>query len=119
MLDIVNETREFLEDQLVSHLHRFIPTTQSFKSDEVPKVGDIVIFVMKDNQRKRNITWKFGRISETYVDGRAGKVRICYKNADECVFREVARNVSDVCIIDSIDDIEFNTEQHRKAFNFF
>ena len=97
MLELINETREFLEDIIISNVHKFIPTSLSSKSGMIPAVGDLVLFVMKDNQRERNKVWKFGKIMEIFVDGRAGKVKLCYKNASETVLREVFRNLSDVC----------------------
>jgi hypothetical protein len=115
MLDIVNETREFLEAELLAHIHRFIPSSQSRKNDSLPEIGSVVIFVMKDNARSRNIVWKYGRIIATRVDGRAGKIRIVYRNHNESMFRELDRHLSDVCLISSIDDIAFNTEEHRLA----
>ena len=115
MLELINETREFLEDVIISNVHRFIPTSLSSKSGMIPAVGDLVLFVMKDNQRERNKVWKFGKIMEIFVDGRAGKVKLCYKNSSETVFREVFRNLRDVCLIHSLDDLDFNTDQHRRA----
>ena len=76
MLENLEETRTFLEDALLSHLHRFIPSSLGHKSDKVPEVGDLVIFIMKDNMRSRNKIWKFGRVIQNYVDGRSGKLRI-------------------------------------------
>ena len=54
MLEVINETREFLEDLIISNIHRFIPTSLKSKSGLIPVVGDLVLFVMKDNQRERN-----------------------------------------------------------------
>ena len=115
MLENLEETRTFLEDALLSHLHRFIPSSLGHKSDKVPEVGDLVIFTMKDNMRSRNKIWKFGRVIQNYVDGRGGKLRICYKNANEAVVREIERHLNQVCLIQSLDEVDFNTEQHRLA----
>lgn len=115
MLENLEETRVFLEDVLLSHLHRFIPSSLGHKSDKVPEVGDLVIFIMKDNMRSRNKIWKFGRVIQNHVDGRGGKLRICYKNANEAVVREVERHLNQVCLIQSLDEVDFNTEQHRLA----
>ena len=115
MLSVVNETREFLESELLAQMHRFIPTDQSSKNDELPEKGSIVLFLMKDNQRARNKTWKYGKITQNYVDGRRGKVKILYKNSGEAIFREVERHLSDVVLIQSINDVDFNTVEHRRA----
>ena len=48
-------------------------------------------------------------------NGNGGKLRICYKNANEAVVREIARHLNQVCLIQSLDEVDFNTEQHRLA----
>ena len=119
MLDMVNETRVFLEETLMDHLHRFIPSQSSHRKYDPPSIGDIVVFVMKSNFRARNITWKFGKVIKTFVDGRKGKVRILYKNADEAVFREIERHVSDVVLLQSLHDLDLNTREHYASLSHF
>ena len=115
MLDIVNNTNEFLHGILLDHLHRFIPSCGKSKNDKVPEPGDVVIFVHVDNIRARNRDWKFGRIQENYVNGNPGRVRIVYRNSNETTYREIERHLKDVCLISALDDIDFNTEAHRLA----
>ena len=74
-----------------------------------------MIFIMKDNTRSKNKIWKFGRVIQNYVDGHGGKLRICYKIANEAVVREIERHLNQVCLIQSLDEVDFNTEQHRLA----
>lgn len=74
-----------------------------------------MIFVMTDNIRSRNMTWKYGKVTEILVDGRKGKVKIQYKNSSEVVWREVDRHVSQVVLLVSLDDLFLNTREHKIA----
>ena len=114
MLDKLNRTSEALQEVLLSHIHRFIPGSNDVKG-QVPSVGDIVLFVLKSSSMSKN--WKFGRVIGTYVNGRKSLVRICYRNSEEHVFRELERHVSDICIISHIDEVCFNTHEHKLALD--
>ena len=114
ILDKVNKTSEFLCNLLHENLHRFLPGATG-ATDKLPTVGDIVIFVMTDNIRSRNMTWKYGKVTEILVDGRKGKVKIQYKNSSEVVWREVDRHVSQVVLLVSLDDLFLNTREHKIA----
>jgi len=116
MLEKVCKTNDILQDILLSHIHRFIPGSNN-KVGQIPNPGDIVLFVLKDGIRSRNKCWKFGRILANYVNGRSSLVNICYRNANESVFRELERHVSDVCIISHVDEICFNTVEHKMALD--
>jgi len=116
MLEKVCKTNDILQDILLSHIHRFIPGSNN-KVGQIPNPGDIVLFVLKDGIRSRNKCWKFGRILANYVNGRSSLVNICYRNANESVFRELERHVSDVCIISHVDEISFNTVEHKMALD--
>ena len=115
LLEKVNRTFEYLQDLLYERIHQFIPGEASHVDEVRPEVGDIVIFVRKDNLRKRNIEWCIGRVVETYVDGRSSKVKIEYKNHNEAVFILVERHLSHVSLIKSLDELEFNSRSHKEA----
>jgi hypothetical protein len=114
MLNNVNKITDSMHQILGDHIHRFIPGRKVF-SGQPPNVGDVCLFLVKESERSRNSKYKFGRIVENYVDGRENKVRIKYKNAEEVVFRETCRNSQDVVLINSLNDIEFNTREHYEA----
>ena len=115
MLEVVQNTQDYLHEVLLNHIHRFIPYHNHQFRDKIPDPGDIVLFIHVDSSRARNRDWKFGRIVENYVDGNPGKVRIIYRNANETTFHETTRNLKDVCLISTLDEISFNTEEHRLA----
>ena len=114
LLEKVNETYRFLQEILVSNIHRFIPGRQVNNPDP-PSVGDLVIFVHKDNLRSRNIEWKFGKIVEVTVEGRKSKVRIEYNNHNEVVKRRVLRHLSHVTLLKRMEELDFNTRSHKMA----
>ncbi len=43
------------------------------------------------------------------------KVIVEYRNADECVKRKVERNIKDLVLILSSDEIDFNSTEHQLA----
>ena len=52
-------------------------------------------------------------MEENFVQGRANKVRIIYKNSGESVFRETTRNIRDIVIIMKIEDLDFNSAEQQ------
>ncbi len=111
--DLAN-LHKILYDLLGSYLHRFIPGKR-YTLENTPNVDDVVLFVSKEAERTRNIQYKFGRVIEIEVDGRINKVKVKCRNASERVYREVLRNVKDLVLIDSVNDINFNSPSHYLA----
>ena len=107
----LEEMNSKLLDLLGHYVHRFIPGKRLAEGQQ-PDVGDIVLFVMKESERSRNVKYKYGRILDTNVDGRPNKVKIEYRNANEVVKRIVDRNVKDVVLIKGSNEIDFNSPEH-------
>ena len=103
-----------LYNLLGSYLHRFIPGKR-YTLENTPNIHDVVLFVSKEAERTRNIQYKFGRVVEVEIDGGINKVRVKYRNATETVYTEVIRNVKDLVLIDSVNDINFNSPSHYLA----
>lgn len=104
----VNELTEMIQTQISQMIHKYVPGRKVY-STSPPLVGEIVIFVMSEAQRSRNVGYKFGRIIANYVDGRENKVTIKYKNSTETVFRKLDRHVEEIVIILSLEDLKFDT----------
>ena len=113
-LQELGQTNERLTDLLGTYVHRFIPG-QRYTNFRPPEIGDIVLFIAKEADRKRNVHYKYGRICSTNVDGREDKVTISYRNATEVVMRTVDRKVKDLVLIIGSDDLDFNTYEHQLA----
>ena len=64
----LQEMENALLDLLGDFVHKFIPGKR-FTEVEQPEIDDIVLFVMKEAERKRNVKYKFGRVTEINVDG--------------------------------------------------
>ena len=107
-------TNEKLTEILGDFIPRFIPGKR-FTDVRPPEKNDVVLFVAKESNRSRNIEYKYGKIIETNVDGRINKVLVEYRNADECVKRKVERNIKDLVLILSSDEIDFNSAEHQLA----
>ena len=108
------ETNQRLSELLGTWVHKFIPGKR-FTEARPPEYGDIVLFVMKEAERTRLIGYKYGRVIQTYVQGRLNKVLIEYRNHDEVVMRNVQRNIKDLVLIVATDEIPFNTKEHQLA----
>lgn len=106
----VNEISEIVQNQIGEMIHKYVPG-RKVSLAAPPQPGEVVLFVMKESDRARNVVYKFGRILENYVDGRENKVLIKYKNEGEVTFREVLRHTKDVVVILALADLEFDTNQ--------
>ena len=113
-LQELGQTNERLIELLGSFIHRFIPG-QRYTDSRQPEINDIVLFVSKEADRKRNVHYKYGRICNTSVDGREDKVTISYRNATEVVMRTVDRKIKDLVLIIGSDELDFNTYEHQLA----
>ena len=107
----LQEMENALLDLLGDFVHKFIPGKR-FTEVEQPEIDDIVLFVMKEAERKRNVKYKFGRVIEINVDGRDNKVKVEYHNATEVVRRVAIRSVKDLVLIKGINEIDFNSHEH-------
>ena len=103
----MNEISEIVQNQIGEMIHKYVPG-RKVSLAAPPQPGEVVLFVMKESDRARNVVYKFGRILENYVDGRENKVLIKYKNEGEVTFREVLRHTKDVV---ALADLEFDTNQ--------
>ena len=108
------EMNTLLLDLLGDYVHRFIPGKR-VADGNAPEVDDVVLFVIKEAERTRNVKYRFGRVIKIDVDGRQNKVRIRYRNAAETVFREVDRQVKDVVLIQGSEELDFNSREHCLA----
>ncbi len=59
MLEVVQNTQDYLHEVLLNHIHRFIPYHNHQFRDKIPDPGDIVLFIHVDSSRARNRDWKF------------------------------------------------------------
>ena len=98
---------------LLNTLHRLIPAPSKWRSSDPCNVNDVVLFL--DGEGMKYDTWKYGRICEVAVNGKASKLRITYRNANEKHNREVFRNPRQCVPIWKEDDIDFNTTAHFRA----
>jgi hypothetical protein len=112
----LSESSSMLLDLLGDYVHRFIPGKR-LAEGQCPDIDDIVLFVIKESERSRNIKYRYGRIIKTDVHGRGNKVRIRYRNSSEAISREVDRNVKDIVLIQGSDEIDFNSLEHCLAAN--
>ena len=104
----VNELTELVQSQIARMAHKYVPG-RKVSTASPPLIGEIILFVMKENQRSRNVIYKYGRVTQNYVDGRENKIRIRYKNSTESVYREVYRHVNEIVVILSLQDLQFET----------
>ena len=111
----VNEITELVQSNIARMAHKYVPGRKVCISSP-PLIGEIILFVMKESERSRNIQMKYGRVVENYVDGRENKIRIKYKNSTEIVFREVCRHVNEIVVILSLQDLKFDT-MHEQLLN--
>lgn len=110
----LKETNLELFNLLGDYVTRFIPGIK-YSTNRPPEVGDVVLLLMKEAERARNTVYKYGRILEVFVEGRANKVAVEYRNATETVNRTVYRNVSNLVLILGSDEISYNTYEHSVA----
>ena len=110
----LSETCKGIYNLLANYAHRFIPGKRILSTQELQK-GDVVLFTMKESLRSRNICYKYGKITDTNIDGRQNKVAIRYRNFTETVAREVERNIKDVVLIVGINEVDFNSQEHFLA----
>lgn len=104
----INEITSILQSNLAAMVHKYVPGRKVCDGSP-PLIGEIVVFVAKENQRARNVVYKFGRVLSNFVDGRCNKITIKYRNATEKVFRQVDRTIDEVSIIMSLEDLKFDT----------
>lgn len=98
---------------LIGIMHRLIPSPNKWKSSDQIKVNDVVLFL--EGEGIKYDRWKYGRVAEVNVDGKASKIRVSYRNANEKNNREVYRNPRNCVPIWKEDDIDFNTTAHFRA----
>ena len=89
------------------------------RSDENVRVGDIVVFLKTgEEQVLGQPIWRVGRIRETEVSEKDGRVRtavIEYKNAQETVFRTTRRSVRKLAVLHREGDLELVQEINAAA----
>ena len=107
-------TNDKLIELLGDFIPRFIPGKR-FTEARPPEVNDVVLFVVQESNRTRNIKYKYGKIVETNVDGRINKVVVEYRNYEEVVKRRVERSIKDLVLILASDEIDFNSKEHQLA----
>ena len=107
-LKAISEITNIMYDHLEKNIHKYVPGKRVSTSNP-PRVGEIVLFLAIEAERKRNERFKYGMITETCVDGRLNRVRIKYRNSNEVVHRSTTRNVRDIVIIMNLEDLDFNT----------
>jgi hypothetical protein len=110
----LTETNHKLVELLGDFVPRFIPG-KKFSDLNPPEIGDVVLFVSKENMRSRNVQYKYGRITATFVDGRINKCTVEYRNSDEVVIRSVDRTVDNLVLIVGSNEVDFNSYEHQLA----
>ena len=111
-LEDVQNTVDTMIDYIVNDILKFVPGKRLTRG-EIPQPGEIVLFIIEENNRKRYEKLKYKKIQENFVQGRANKVRNVYKNSGESVFRETTRNIRDIVIIMKIEDLDFNSAEQQ------
>ena len=109
----VQTTLRAYYEKLIKSIHRLIPSPDKWKSSNPPQKGEVVLFL--ENEGFKYDSWKYGRILETEVDGKATKIRIGYRNAGEKTDREAFRHPRNCVLIWKEEDIDFNTTAHFEA----
>jgi len=111
LLQNIADLNDSMQEILANNIHRYVPGKHIYQG-QLPTVGDVCLFLHKENQRSRNCKYKFGKIAAVNVDGRPNKITIKYRNAQEVNPREVDRNIRDVVLIRSINDVDFNNPEN-------
>ena len=112
-LEKVRTTMQEYFKHLIGTMHRLIPAPDKWKYSDPPEEGDVVLFLEEEGMKRDS--FKYGRILETNVDGKATKVRIGYRNAGEKVDRQTFRHPRNCVKIWKDDEIDFNTTAHFQA----
>ena len=115
-LQKLEEYNTQLMNLLGDYVHRFIPG-KKLAEGQSPDLDDIVLFLVKEAGRSRNIKYRYGRVISTAVDGQLNKIHVKYKNASETIWREADRNVKEVVLIQGTEELDFNTIEHYLAAN--
>ena len=76
-----------------------------FRSDTDIKVGDIVLFLKKEEEL--NNRYQYGKVTETKIsrDGKIRSVYVTYRNYDENTDRVTDRAVRELVVIHGVDEL--------------
>ena len=76
-----------------------------FKSDENPKIGDVILFLKSEKEFDKQ--YQYGMISDVLKtrDGRIRKLEIEYMNHNEKVRRKTTRASRDVVVIHPVGQL--------------
>ena len=74
-VNAIRDIKKHNEDMLSllgDFVHRFIPGKR-LAEGQAPDVDDVVLFLVKESDRTRNMKYRYGRVIQTSVDGRRNK----------------------------------------------
>ena len=76
-----------------------------FKSDEHPKIGDVVLFLKSEREFDRQ--YQYGMISDLKVsrDGKIRELEVEYQNYSEKVKRRTTRGTREVVVIHPVGEL--------------
>ena len=119
--DILERNRDIVHcwyQLFIDNIHMITLKPSKFlKNSPAPRVDDIVLFTMVDNQfAKESITWKLGRI--TRVESRHAWILYISRipTVGEPVKSEIKRCFRDISIIYSVGDLFISTSEHYNTY---
>ncbi|HIM99666.1 MAG TPA: hypothetical protein EYM61_00620 [Deltaproteobacteria bacterium] len=121
-LDKIREINRTWYRALLENLGAFVPIPKWFKSSEDCKVGDLVMFLVREGEII--VKWQLGILVKRLSKEDSPVVwEVRYKNASEEVFRKTPRSIRELTVVHSQDDLEYNSSEHFWSYfvstNFF
>ena len=109
LMKILENNNQLIDTWFKAWLNSYVPSLMLqpkwFKSDENPKIGDVILFLKSEKEFDKQ--YQYGMISDVLKtrDGRIRKLEIEYMNHNEKVRRKTTRASRDVVVIHPVGQL--------------
>ena len=102
---------------LVSYVPSLVIQPKWFRSDQDPKIGDVVLFLKSEKEFEK--IYQYGMICDVKAsrDGKIRQLEIVYQNSNEKTKRFTSRGTREVVIIHHVDELGLIRELNVLATN--
>lgn len=113
LLRKIQDIQVYWYQLLLDRLHHLIPSNSNWTRTDAVKLGDIIVFRLKDNTSSKLEKWSIGKVSEIQKNGR--RILCSYPTATpdgaKVKWTSVPRSPRDICIISAASDIPMNSHE--------